>query len=80
MLHRFENVLGKQAENERLCRSRLDLILITAINMEKRRFEQFYPVASVSRWGQIRPLVLTWRPLDLEDQLQGGKENSHRTD
>jgi hypothetical protein len=58
MLTRFENVVGKQSENEPLCRSRLDLILITAVDMEKRRFQTFYPAASASRFGQTRPLVL----------------------
>jgi hypothetical protein len=61
MLNRFENVVGKQSKNKPLCHSRLDLILITAIDMEKRRFQKFYPAAPVSRFGQMRPLVLKFK-------------------
>lgn len=57
-----------QDENEPLCRSRLDLILIAAIDVEKTRFQQFLkdpaspasPEASVYKWEQPRPLLLKW--------------------
>ncbi|GIK05602.1 hypothetical protein Aspvir_009715 [Aspergillus viridinutans] len=84
----FSSTVVLREKNEPLCRSRLDLILIIATDVEKTRFQQSLkdpsspasPEASVYKWDQPRPILLKRRLGNIEESEEVSRSTKITTE